>query len=80
MKSKAPEKTVAEADGSERIAKAIEVIHAGHAPDGSDTNVPTTFLVDGNGDVKWLFRANQFIVRLSPDELLEAIDGVGKGK
>ena len=56
------------------MAKAIQVIHAGAGPGRTDTNAPTTFLVDGAGNVRWFFRPNDVLVRLSPDELLAAID------
>ena len=63
------------ADTDQTMAKAMDVIHPGAAQDGSDTNAPTTFLVDGSGTVRWLFRPDRFLVRLTPNELLKAIDG-----
>src|SRR5438128_228330 len=53
------------ADADQKLAKAMEVIHAGAARDGSDTNAPTTFLVDGGGQVRWLFRPGTFMERLT---------------
>lgn len=61
-------------DAKQNLAKAIQVIHAGMGPGGGDTNVPTTFLVDRTGTVRWFFRPDRFISRLSPDELLAAVD------
>lgn len=61
-------------DANQNMAKAIQVIHAGAGAKGDDTNAPTTFLVDGTGNVRWLFRPERFLVRLSPAELLKAID------
>jgi len=61
-------------DAEQTMAKAMEVLHPGAARDGGDTNAPTTFLVDGTGNVRWLFRPDQYIVRLSPEEVLAAID------
>ena len=46
----------------------------GKGPHGADTNAPTTFFVDGAGTVRWVFRPERFISRLSPDELLTAMD------
>jgi alkyl hydroperoxide reductase subunit AhpC len=66
------------ADTDQNLAKALEVIHPGAAVDGSDTNAPTTFLVDGAGTVRWLFRPGSFLERLSPRELLAAIDAKAK--
>lgn len=61
-------------DADQNLAKAVQVIHAGAAQDGGDTNAPTTILVDGAGKVRWLFRPGQIVVRLSPQQLLAAID------
>lgn len=61
-------------DAEQNMAKALQVIHHGAGEGGKDTNAPTTMLVDGSGSVRWLFRPDRFTVRLSPDELLEAVD------
>ncbi len=62
------------ADTDQKLAKTIQVIHQGVGPGFTDTNAPTTFLVDGAGKVRWFFRPDTFVVRLTPDELLAAID------
>ena len=41
---------------------------------GEDTNAPTTILVDKTGTVRWVYRADRFITRLSPEELLKAVN------
>ena len=56
------------------LSGAAGLIHRGAAPDGSDTDVPTTILVDRGGTVRWLYRSPSVIARLSPDEVLRAID------
>jgi peroxiredoxin len=62
-------------DPDQVIAKAMAVIHPGAAgPDGGDTNAPTTFFVDGEGYVRRLFRPESILRRLSPAEVLTAID------
>jgi peroxiredoxin len=66
------------ADTEQKLAKAFQVIQPEFGPGGTDTNAPTTFLVDGSGIVRWLFRPDRFIERLSPDELLAAIDKQAK--
>lgn len=43
-------------------------------PDGGAVDAPTTVLVDRQGVVRWLFRPGAVITRLSPDEVLQAID------
>ncbi len=61
-------------DAEQNMAKAIQVIHSGAGQNHSDTNAPTTFLVDGTGKVRWFFRPDRIVVRLPPDKLLAAID------
>src|SRR5262245_38213498 len=63
---------VADADG--KMCQALHVMHPGAGPGGADTVAPTTILVDGQGTVRWLFRADRFLKRLSPAELLAAVD------
>jgi peroxiredoxin len=62
------------ADAERRLSKALDVIHAQSAPDGGDTAAPTTLLVGGAGDVRWIFRADRVFRRLSPEEVLVAVD------
>jgi alkyl hydroperoxide reductase subunit AhpC len=62
------------ADKEGNLAQAAEVVAPQHAPDGSATNAPTTILIDHEGVVRWLYRPDRYIHRLSPDELLADID------
>ncbi len=62
------------ADESLGLSKALGVIHEHAGPDGSDIDTPTTVLVDKRGTVRWLYRSPSVAVRLSPDEVLNAID------
>jgi hypothetical protein len=50
------------------------VIHPGSGPGGQDSFAPTTLLVDGQGTVRWIFRPYRFIVRVSPSQILSAVD------
>jgi alkyl hydroperoxide reductase subunit AhpC len=67
-------------DEKQNLAKAVEVIHAGAGHDHKDTNAPTTFLVDGGGKVRWFYRPERVVTRLSPDELLAKVDAAGAMK
>jgi len=62
------------ADAGRGLSEAVELIHAHAAPDGSDIATPTTILVDPDGTVRWLFRPTEVMARLSPDDVLKAID------
>jgi peroxiredoxin len=61
-------------DPERKMTEAFQVLHARAAPDGSDTAAPTTFLVDTTGKLRWVYRPEHVIVRLTPDELLAAVD------
>ena len=62
------------ADADRQLSKAIDVIHRKSAIDGGDTSAPTTLLIDDQGMVRWLFRPDRFLKRLSPAELMAALD------
>jgi alkyl hydroperoxide reductase subunit AhpC len=63
------------ADHERGLSEAAALIHPHATPDGNDADVPTTILVDKLGTVRWLYRSPVVIARLSPDEVLQAIDG-----
>lgn len=68
------------ADSDRRLAETMDVIHPHSAPDGGDTAAPTTILLDEHGVVRWVFRPGRVITRLSPDEVLAALDKHVLGK
>jgi alkyl hydroperoxide reductase subunit AhpC len=61
-------------DNAHDLSDAAALVHVGASPDGSDADVPTTILVDKQGAVRWIYRSPSVIARLSPDDLLAAID------
>jgi peroxiredoxin len=65
---------MAVADGDRHLIEAVGVLHSHAAPDGGDAATPTTILIDGDGTVRWLFRPDRYLVRLSPDDVLAAVD------
>lgn len=62
------------ADTDRKMCHALNVMHPGAGPGGEDAVAPTTILVDGQGTVRWLFRPDRFLKRLSCAQLLAAID------
>ena len=60
------------ADSDRKLSEAVAVIYA--APGGGDTTAPTTIIVDGAGIVRWTYRPDRFLVRLTPEEALAALD------
>ena len=61
-------------DRDESLARAADVIGVHHSPTGATTVSPTTVLIDAGDTVRWIFRPDRYIKRLSPPELLAAID------
>jgi peroxiredoxin len=69
------------ADEGRGLSEAVGIIDAGEAPDGKDIDAPTTILVNPKGQVRWLFRPSSVITRLSPNQVLQAIDAnLGKNQ
>jgi peroxiredoxin len=62
------------ADARRDLAGSLQLLHRGAGPGGIDGFAPTTILVDGDGVVRWVHRPANLADRLSPDELLAAID------
>jgi peroxiredoxin len=62
------------ADPDKALVGAAGAIHHAASPEGQDTAAPTTFLIDRNGRVQWVFRPDRVLERLSPVELLAAVD------
>src|SRR5436190_23831579 len=61
-------------DADAGLIKAAGTLHAGAAPGGRDAAAPMTVLIDRRGIVRWLFRPDRYVERLSPEELLAAVD------
>jgi hypothetical protein len=62
------------ADASRGLSDAAALVHPHASPDGSDADAPTTILVDRQGTVRWLYRSPLVVARLSPNQVLDAID------
>jgi peroxiredoxin len=61
-------------DEGHGLSDVVDLLHRGEGPDGSDIDAPTTIIIDRHGVVRWLYRSPEVIVRLSPDEVLRAVD------
>jgi peroxiredoxin len=63
------------ADQGRGLSEAAKVIDDHNkAQDGSDVNAPTTILVDRHGKVRAVKRPLAVIARLTPEEVLQAVD------
>jgi peroxiredoxin len=61
-------------DPEHKLTEAIKALHAGAGPGHTDIAAPTTLLLDKSGKVCWTFRPDNVLVRLTPAELLGAVD------
>jgi peroxiredoxin len=62
-------------DEGHGLSDAADLIDAKNkGPNNSVIDAPTTILVDRQGMVRWLYRPGEVITRLSPEEVLQAID------
>jgi peroxiredoxin len=61
-------------DAGRGLSEAVAVLHPHSGPDGGDTTAPTTLLIDGGGTVRWTFRPERVFSRLTPSEVLAALD------
>jgi peroxiredoxin len=61
-------------DERQGLSTAAGLIHPNAGPNGSDTDAPTTILVDRGGIVRWLYRSPNVLERLAPEQLLRAVD------
>lgn len=61
-------------DAEGNLTQAAESLHAGSNPYGGDTSAPTNILIDESGTIRWVFRPTRYLVRATPQQVLEAID------
>jgi alkyl hydroperoxide reductase subunit AhpC len=62
------------ADGQLGLTNAGGLVHEHAGPNGEDISTPTTILLDRKGIVRWIYRSGQVVSRLSPDEVLQAVE------
>jgi peroxiredoxin len=55
------------------LLDALDIRQAHRSVTGKDTAIPTQYLLDRNGVVRWVYRAANWRVRPHPKEALEAI-------
>ncbi len=57
-------------DEKESLAQASQVLGPHHSPTGKEVVSPTTVFVDRTGMVRGVYRAENYLTRLSPAEVL----------
>ena len=55
------------------LLDALDIRQARRSMTGKDTAIPTTYLLDRAGVVRWVYRAESWRVRPHPQEALDAI-------
>ena len=67
-------------DEERGLAGPAEVVGPHGSRDGKETASPTTILIDRRGPVRWVFRPDRFIERLTAEEVLARVDEYLAGK
>ena len=58
------------------LLDALDIRQANRSMTGKDTAIPTQYLVDREGIVRWIYRAETWRVRPHPREALRAVEGL----
>src|SRR5437899_2974768 len=56
------------------LLEALDIRQTSRSPTGQDNAIPTQYVVDRDGIVRWLYRADTWRVRPHPKEALQAIN------
>ena len=68
-------------DANAAAIRAYGILHAGGGEDGKDIARPAEFLLDRAGVIRWENLTENLLVRLRPQMVLAAVDGMGlKGR
>ena len=65
-------------DPKAEAIRRYDLLHAGAGPEGADMARPAEFLVDPSGTVRWVNLTESVTVRARPQEVLRALDAIGK--
>lgn len=59
-------------DPQAEVIRRYDLVHAGAGEDGRDIARPAEFLVDRSGTVRWVNLTENYRVRASPEQFIEA--------
>jgi len=65
-------------DANAEVIRRYDLLHKGAGENGHDIARPAEFLVDRNGVVRWRYLTEDFRVRATPEQLLEAASALPK--
>jgi peroxiredoxin len=59
-------------DANVEAIRRYDLVHAGAGENGHDIARPAEFLIDANGIVRWVNLTENYWIRATPEEILEA--------
>lgn len=62
------------ADDKLKVIRQWDLVHPHAGPDGADIARPAEFLLDANGKVLWRDLTGDYLVRVRPEQVLQAAD------
>ena len=63
-------------DPNAEVIRQYDLLHAGAGENGKDIARPGEFLVDSSGTVRWVHLTENYMVRLRPEQVLEAAKSI----
>lgn len=63
-------------DSDTQVIRRYNVLHPKGSPDEKDIARPAEFLIDPNGTVRWVNLTENYWVRATPEQLLEAANAL----
>jgi peroxiredoxin len=60
-------------DGGAQVIRRYNILHPGAGENGKDIARPAEFLLDSGGTVRWVNLTDDFRVRATPQQMLDAI-------
>jgi peroxiredoxin len=58
------------------VIRRYDLLHRGAGPKGADIARPAEFLIDAHGIVRWVNLTDNIAVRVRPEQVLEAFNGL----
>jgi peroxiredoxin len=59
-------------DPKAEVIRRYDLVHAGAGENGQDIARPAEFLVDSSGIIRWAYLTDNYWVRATPEQILEA--------
>jgi len=63
-------------DSNVEVIRRYDLVHAGAGENGGDIARPAEFLIDSNGVVRWVNLTENYWIRATPEQILEAANTV----